>query len=205
MSSGRLALIAALALVLVTVPSGSEAAEQSGSAPTAGTALGAPVKAPVANSFRSPRSFDEIAAPVRLRIPAIHVDSPLDLLGRQPDGTIAVPASATVAGWYDEGPRPGQPGPAVILGHVDSRKGPGVFFRLVELIPGTLVYVDRADGTSVAFRVQRVSQVPKASFPTDLVYSPTLEPSLQLVTCGGSFDNHARSYRDNVIAYTSPA
>jgi sortase (surface protein transpeptidase) len=205
MSPGRLALIAVFALVLATVTSGSEASGQSGSAHAAGAALGAPVKAPVADSFRSPRSFDEIAAPVRLRIPAIHVDSQLDLLGRQPDGTIAVPASATVAGWYDEGPRPGQPGPAVILGHVDSRKGPGVFFRLVELKPGTLVYVDRVDGTSVAFRVQKVSQVPKTSFPTDLVYSPTLEPSLQLVTCGGSFDNRARSYRDNVIAYTSPA
>jgi sortase (surface protein transpeptidase) len=205
MSSGRLALIAALALVLFTVPAGSEVAGKSGSAHAAGAALGAPVKAPVADSFRSPRSFDEIAAPVRLRIPAIHVDSRLDLLGRQPDGTIAVPASPVVAGWYDEGPRPGQPGPAVILGHVDSRKGPGVFFRLVDLKPGNLVYIDRADGTSVAFRVQRVSQVPKTSFPTDLVYSPTLEPSLQLVTCGGSFDNHARSYRDNVIAYTSPA
>jgi len=204
-SASRLALIAVFALVLATVTSGSEASGQSGSADAAGAALGTPVRAPVADSFRSPRSFDEIAAPVRLRIPAIHVDSRLDLLGRQPDGTIAVPASATVAGWYDEGPRPGQPGPAVILGHVDSRKGPGVFFRLVELKPGTLVYVDRADGTSVAFQVQKVSQVPKTSFPTDLVYSPTLEPSLQLVTCGGSFDNRARSYRDNVIAYTSPA
>jgi sortase (surface protein transpeptidase) len=205
MSTGRLALIAALALMLVTVPTGSEAAGHGGSTHAAGAALGAPVRAPVADSFRSPRSFDEIAAPVRLRIPAIHVDSRLDLLGRQPDGTIAVPASPVVAGWYDEGPRPGQPGPAVILGHVDSRKGPGVFFRLDQLKPGSLVYVDRADGTSVAFRVQRVSQVPKTSFPTDLVYSPTLEPSLQLITCGGSFDSHARSYRDNVIAYTSPA
>lgn len=201
MSTARLALIAALALVLFTVPTGSEAAEQSGSA----HAAGAPVRPPVADSFRSVRSFDEIAEPVRLRIPAIHVDSPLDHLGRQPDGTIAVPNSPVVAGWYDEGPRPGQSGPAVILGHVDSRKGPGVFFRLSELKPGTLVYVDRADGTTIAFRVQRVSQVPKTSFPTDLVYSPTLEPSLQLVTCGGSFDNHARSYRDNVIAYTGPA
>lgn len=201
MSTARLTLVAALALVLFTVPTGSEAAGQSGSA----HAAGAPIRAPVADSFRSHRSFDEVAEPVRLRIPAIHVDSPLDHLGRLPDGTIAVPNSPVVAGWYDEGPRPGQSGPAVILGHVDSRKGPGVFFRLSELKLGTLAYVDRADGTTIAFRVQRVSQVPKISFPTDLVYSPTLEPSLQLVTCGGSFDNHARSYRDNVIAYTSPA
>jgi LPXTG-site transpeptidase (sortase) family protein len=205
MSVARLALFTALALMLVTVPAGSETAGQIGPARTADTPSNPSAKAPVADSFRSVRSFDEVAEPVRLRIPAIHVDSPLDRLGRQPDGTIAVPDSPVVAGWYEEGPRPGQDGPAVILGHVDSRKGPGVFFRLSELKPGTLVYVDRADDTTVAFRVQRVSQVPKTSFPTDLVYSPTLEPSLQLVTCGGSFDNHARSYRDNVIAYTSPA
>jgi Sortase domain len=204
MSVGRVALVAALALVLGTVPAGSEAAGQQATAQPV-QARGGPVKAPVADSFRSVRSFDEIAPPVRLRIPAIRVDTGLDRIGRQADGTIAVPNSPVVGGWYAEGPRPGQPGPAVILGHVDSRNGPGVFFRLSELAPGALVYVDRADGTNIVFRVQRVSQVPKTSFPTDLVYSPTLEPSLQLVTCGGSFDSHARSYRDNVIAYTSPA
>ena len=146
-----------------------------------------------------------VAEPVRLRIPAVQMDTPLVQLGRQSDGTIAVPGSPQVAGWYAQGPRPGQPGPAVIVGHVDSAAGPGVFFRVYQLTPGATVYVDRADGTTGGFRVTGLTKVPKTSFPTDLVYSPTLEPSLQLVTCGGSFDYRVRSYRDNVIVYTVPA
>jgi len=93
----------------------------------------------------------------------------------------------------------------VILGHVDSRKGPGVFFNLVRLRDGAVVKVDRADRSTATFRVTTVSRVPKTRFPTDLVYAPTLEPTLRLVTCGGSFDTTRRSYRDNVIAFASAA
>jgi len=202
-AGGRSVLLAALALVLVTLPAGSRAAKPGPDASPA-TAAPVPVPAPAVDRFHSARTFDLIAEPVRLRIPTLQVASALERLGRQPDGTIAVPANPAVAGWYAEGPRPGQPGPAVILGHVDSASGPGVFFRVGQLSPGAAVYVDRADGTSIGFRVLNVSRVPKVSFPTDRVYSPTLQPSLQLVTCGGSFDYQARSYRDNVIVYTVP-
>ena len=154
-----------------------------------------------AESFRSARTYPAVAPPVRLRIPALHVDSRLDTLGLQKDGSVAVPDRVEVAGWYRGGPRPGQPGPAVILGHVDSHTGPGVFFDLRTIKRGTLVHVDRTDGSSVTFRVTAVTQVPKTRFPTDLVYAPTLDPTLRLVTCGGSFDHIRESYRDNVIAF----
>ena len=197
---GRGVVLTALALVLVTATAGSQAT------PTAARgSTGPPIPAPRVDQFHSVRTFDMVAEPVRLRIPALGVDTGLERLGRQPDGTIAVPANPTVAGWYAEGPRPGQPGPAVILGHVDSATGPGVFLRLGQLSPGATVEVDRADGTRISFRVTGLSRVPKVNFPTDLVYSPTLQPSLQLVTCGGSFDYRARSYRDNVIVYTVPS
>jgi hypothetical protein len=94
--------------------------------------------------------------------------------------------------------------PAVILGHVDSRNGPGVFFPLAGLAPGTEVHVDRADGSTASFRVTSVVNVTKAGFPTDGVYAPTLQPSLRLVTCGGPFDQAAGSYRDNVIVSADP-
>jgi sortase (surface protein transpeptidase) len=143
-----------------------------------------------------------VATPVRLRIPALHVTSSLERLGLMEDGTIAVPGRPDIAGWYEEGPRPGQPGPAVILGHVDSRKtGPGIFFNLYRLKRGAAVLVDRADGSTVTFRVTEVSRVAKTRFPTDLVYTPTLQSTLRLVTCGGSFDSARGSYRDNVIVY----
>ncbi|MGK5683444.1 class F sortase [Actinoplanes sp. URMC 104] len=152
-------------------------------------------------AFSSSTSYATVAPPVRLRIPALRVDSRLVGLGQRADGSIAVPADAAVPGWYARGPRPGQPGPAVLLGHVDSRDGPGVFFGLAGLSPGALVEVGRADGSTAGFRVTRVSRVAKSSFPTDLVYAPTLDPALRLVTCGGSFDHARGSYRDNVIVY----
>src|SRR6266700_2998086 len=191
MAVGGRVLLAALALVMATVPAGSGPTGP-GASPV--RAAAAPVNTPQVDRFHSIRTFDMVVEPVRLRIPALQVDTALEGLARQPDGTIAVPDNPNVAGWYDEGPRPGQPGPAVIVGHVDSGNG-----------PGAAVYVARADGITAGFRVVSVSRVPKTSFPSDLVYSPTLQPSLQLVTCGGSFDYHARSYRDNVIVYTVPS
>jgi sortase (surface protein transpeptidase) len=160
--------------------------------------------APDAAPFRSVRTFQEVALPVRLRIPDARIDTPLQRLGRAADRTVEVPTDFGVAGWFGDGPRPGEAGPAVILGHVDSRSGPAVFFPLAGLAPGAEVQVDRADGSTVAFRVTSVSKVPKAEFPTDLVYAPTLQPSLRLVTCGGPFDHAAGSYRDNVIVSADP-
>jgi sortase (surface protein transpeptidase) len=155
-------------------------------------------------SFRSVRSFEPVAVPVRLRIPAANVDTPLQPLQRTADGTIAVPDNPAVAGWFAEGPRPGQQGPAVIVGHVDGTGGPAVFFHLSLLPPGAEVRVDTADGRSVLFRVTTQARVAKKLFPTELVYSPTLEASLRLVTCGGTFDRAAGSYRDNVIVNAVP-
>ncbi len=150
------------------------------------------------------RTYQEVAPPVRLRIPAVRIDTPLQRLGRAADSTVEVPRDFGVAGWFADGPRPGQNGPAVILGHVDSRTGPGVFYPLAGLAAGTEVLVDRADGSTVAFRVSGVVTVPKSGFPTDQVYGPTLQSSLRLVTCGGPFDRAAGSYRDNVIVSADP-
>jgi len=112
---------------------------------------------------------------------------------------------ANAAAWWAEGPRPGQRGPAVIVGHVDWNKRPAVFFRLDALRRGDLVYVDRADGTTARFRVNGTRRVPKDRFPTELVYAPSLEPALRLITCGGEFDRTAGNYRDNVIVFAVPA
>jgi sortase family protein len=196
----RTAALVVLGVLVTMVLSGAQPGT-GGIVPASRPAAAAAAGLPVAGGFRSPRTYPTVAAPVRLRIPALHVSSSLQYLGLQPDGTVTVPGRPDVAGWYKGGPRPGQPGPAVILGHVDSRAGPGVFFNLYRLKAGTAVLVDRADGSIVTFRVTKVSRVSKTRFPTDLVYTPTLQPTLRLVTCGGSFDYARRSYRDNVIVY----
>ncbi|MEU7909398.1 class F sortase [Actinoplanes sp. NPDC049118] len=199
----RAALLVALAVLLTTGlaragPPGSGPPERPAEPAAAGPSS-------VADTFRSVRTYPVVAAPVRLRIPALRVDSALEHLDRLADGTVAVPERPDRAGWFAQGPRPGQPGPAVILGHVDSRTSPGVFLSLARVRRGAVVHVDRADRTTVTFRVTEVSRVPKSRFPTDLVYAPTLEPTLRLVTCGGGFDESQRSYRDNVIVFATPA
>ncbi|MGY2080743.1 class F sortase [Modestobacter sp. SYSU DS0657] len=144
-------------------------------------------------------------APVRLRVPAIGVDSPLPAIGVDGDGALVPPTDFTRAGWFAAGPAPGQPGPAVLAGHVDDRTGPAVFFRLEELAVGDEVLVDRADGSSVAFTVTRVAAYPKTDFATAEVYGPTADPQLRLITCGGEFDRDRRSYTDNVVVYATAA
>jgi hypothetical protein len=153
------------------------------------------------STYQSTRTYPATAEPTRLRIPAIGVDSGLLALGRAADATIEVPGDPDMAGWWSGGPRPGQPGPAVLVGHVDSRTGPAVFFRLGELQPGDEVFVDRADATTARFVVSSLGRYEKALFPSDLVYHPTLEPEIRLVTCGGPFDPSTGHYRDNLVVF----
>jgi hypothetical protein len=154
--------------------------------------------------FRSPRTYREVALPTRVRVPSKGISSSLARVGLEKDGTIAAPTQWQQAAWYDQGPRPGQQGPAVIVGHVDSKSGPAIFARLGELTPGQAVFVDRADGSTARFRVTGRRQFPKDAFPADLVYSPTLKTSLLLMTCGGIFDRTTGHYRDNVIITAVP-
>jgi hypothetical protein len=158
--------------------------------------------------FHSVRGYRPTAVPVRLQIPAIGVDTGLLRLGKAKDGTVDVPSGPhrwEEAGWYagEGGTRPGDPGSAVVLGHVDSRSGPAVFYRVRELRRGDRVEVTTADGTVFRFSVDRVEQYPKTRFPTADVYYPTLTPKLRLVTCGGSFDRASHHYRSNVIAFAT--
>ncbi|MEV4701700.1 class F sortase [Actinoplanes sp. NPDC049316] len=146
--------------------------------------------------------------PTTLEIPAIGVRTPLLRLGLRRDGTVALPplGADSPAGWYRYGAIPGEPGAAVILGHVDSaRDGPAVFYRLRELKPGDLIRVGRAGGGTVVFAVARTAWYRKADFPTDAVYGPVSRPELRLITCGGSYDRFRRTYRDNLVVYAAPA
>ena len=144
-----------------------------------------------------------VARPVSLSIPVIGVHTRLIRLGLTAQGTLQVPASTSVAGWYTGGPRPGQVGSAVIAGHIDSYLGPGVFFRLRLLRPGDRVYVRQAGGRLAVFRVYAERSYPKDRFPTQKVYGPAPDPELRLITCGGTFDPARGSYLNNVVVYAA--
>jgi sortase (surface protein transpeptidase) len=141
------------------------------------------------------------ARPQAVVIPKLKVAAPLIRLGLEPDRRMEVPEDYSVAGWYVGGPRPGEKGPAVIAGHVDSKRGPAVFYRLGELRRGDEVVVRYSGGFEVRFRVERTERHPKAAFPTSRVYGRTAGAKLRLITCGGDFNRASGHYRDNVIVF----
>ncbi|MGW3602645.1 class F sortase [Micromonospora sp. NPDC005161] len=138
--------------------------------------------------------------PTRVRVPRIGVDSALTVLGLDRAGTLIPPTDFDTAGWYGGGPAPGDTGPAVLAGHLDSRRGPAVFARLGELRPGDRVEVWRGR-QRLSFRVTGSLRTRKDRFPTAVVYGPTPGPELRLVTCGGDFDRRRGHYRDNVVVF----
>ncbi|HTE67250.1 MAG TPA: class F sortase [Actinomycetes bacterium] len=169
-------------------------------APTTSASVAAPTRTPEVIDFpiRSWRRLPP-SPPMRVEIPAIGVSSSLVRLGLNADGTMQVPGEFQLAGWFTGGPQPGQLGPAVIAGHVDSRTGPAVFYRLRELRPGDQIRVVRADRRVVSFQVESLASYPKWALSGDEVYGATTAPSLRLITCAGSFDRARRSYRDNLV------
>jgi hypothetical protein len=139
--------------------------------------------------------------PLRVRVSGTDIDASIIDLGLNDDGTIEVPKDFGVTGWYTGRPPPGELGPSVIVGHVDSTKGPAVFYELRNLEVGDLIEVDRSDGLIAWFKVREVVLVDKIAFPTEQVYGATDAPELRLITCGGSFDKDARSYQGNLIVF----
>ena len=147
------------------------------------------------------------STPMAISIPAIGVQSSLQPLGLNGDGTIEAPPAGPhydEAGWYEYSPTPGEVGPAIIEGHVDSAtRGPSVFYRLGALKPGDAIEVTRADHTMAVFTVTGVRQYEKAAFPTEAVYGNTDFAALRLLTCGGKFDRSTHSYLANTVVFAS--
>ncbi|WP_157530033.1 class F sortase [Microtetraspora niveoalba] len=158
-----------------------------------------------ASSSTSPAKKTASTRPVRIRIPAIGVNAALSSVGVQKSGEIQTPplSRPKIASWYRLGPTPGELGPAVILGHVNTRSGAAVFSRLRELRRGNKIEVRRADGKSAIFTVDGVEQVGKTTFPTNRVYGNIATSGLRLITCGGVYNAKNHSYTDNIVVYAT--
>ena len=161
----------------------------------------------MAGSRPPPKKFPvlEPSRPVQLVIKSIGVTAPVHRVGLAPDGTIAVPAldQHNETGWYDRGPTPGQFGPAIIVGHADTRTGPSVFHDLGKLRPGARVEVTRADRSVAIFEVNSVERFDKSGLPVERVYGDFERPGLRLITCGGQWVGGSIGYQDNLIAFAS--
>lgn len=210
--------VACIATVAVVLAGCAGTGAQSPPSATAAAASADPVPGPARSAdpgvsakspIPDPTSTSALAVPapstrpVALRVPSIAVDAPMIELGLNPDRTLEVPSDTVNTGWYGLGPRPGELGPAVIVGHVDSKAGPGVFFRLRDLQPGASIEVAYDDGSIVTFTVTELARYDKDEFPTTRIYGDTPDAQLRLITCGGSFDRSEGHYRDNIIAFAT--
>lgn len=142
--------------------------------------------------------------PMVITIPRIGVKAGIVGIGLQADGAMQVPDPDKV-GWYKRGPRPGAPGPAVLIGHVDNRTGPAVFYRLRELRPGDKILIRQRGGPTTKFIVGRLERHPKTALPTKRIWTTTSKPVLRLMTCDGKFDRTTGHYLDNLIVYAARA
>ncbi len=199
-----LAVLATLAFVLSGPGETGQAAAPQAVASQAETPSAEPSEpdVPVADGGAAVEGMPK-AEPVSIDVPKIGAKSTLVPLGLNADNTVEVPpvTQPMQAGWYVNGPTPGEVGPSVVLGHVDGNKQPGIFFRLRELAPGDKVSVARKDGKTAEFAVTKVERVAKDKFPTDAVYGDTTAPELRLITCGGVFDKASHNYLDNIIVF----
>lgn len=142
------------------------------------------------------------ANPLRLRIPDIDVDAAFEApLGLQQNGEIGIPEGYETVGYYQYGPTPGELGPAVVLGHVDSYEGPAVLFRLGQLEVGDEIMIDREDGTTATFAVTALERHEQSGFPTAKVYSDLDHAGLRLITCTGVYDHGSLRYSHNLIVF----
>jgi hypothetical protein len=203
----RVALIGALALLgcllVVGAALGLAADGSYERTPPAPPETTAPSPPPVTLTAPAPPPRRRAGLPTRLDIPAAGVRARILRLGLNRDGTLQVPRDFDAAGWWSGGARPGERGPAVIAGHVDSRTGPAVFFRLGGLRRGDRIRVSDRGGRASTFAVQRVARYPKRSFPTAAVYGDTTKPTLRLITCSGDFDASSGHYVDNTVVYAT--
>ncbi|MFC5930386.1 class F sortase [Cryobacterium melibiosiphilum] len=210
---GVLALVAG-ALVLTGCSTASLASSDAGADATVPPAASPDLSAATPTPSPSPSSVtpqpDEAPAtlgrgiePASLTVPKLGLTEALVPLGIQADGTMEVPADYDDVGYFTGGGRPGGIGPTVIAGHVDSRSGPAVFFRLGELVPGDRFTLTGVDGTGYEYEVVKVEDHAKAAFPTVDVFGAIMRDEVRLITCGGEYNEAIGRYVDNLVVFAA--
>ncbi|MBQ1088501.1 class F sortase [Streptomyces sp. B93] len=142
------------------------------------------------------------AVPDRVSIPSIQVDAPIMPVGLDAAGWVDAPPpeDPNLAGWFTGAVSPGEKGTAVVVGHVDNKQGPAVFYGLGALKKGSHVEVSRQDGKTAVFEIYGIEVFEKNNFPGDRVYGSKGAAELRVITCGGGFSQQ-NGYDGNVVVF----
>lgn len=210
----RIGTLAAAAALLTALALSGCATTHAGQTPTSPNAADGPItSSEAADRGAAGAKQDPVAqAPAadvsalsvsRVQIPSIGVDAAVEPLERDASGVLLPPVEWEDAGWYRAGVLPGQVGPAVIAGHLDTTLREAVFVHLKQLVAGDQVTVTMSDGSTATYAVDRAIDVEKKTFPTEEVYGPTPDAQLRLITCNGPFDDAANTYANNYVVFAS--
>jgi len=211
---GSLGLIVAMLLVLGV--SQWQMAEESdiesvGTRPAfSASATPTPTPTPSVSASPSPTPSETgpqlVAAPSRVRIPAIDVSTKIFPVALDKNNAIEIPEDIRYVGWYELGVPPGvDRGSAVLVAHRDGvAQGHGVFYDLGNLTPGDKVYVKTTAGEDLPYKVVSREFIKKKSLPYEELFAVDGDPRLTLISCGGYYDRNNGGYQDNVVVTALP-
>ena len=182
----------------ITASAHSNARTSSSSAVHEGAAAG--IQTPDAAPTTAPQRGVVVT---HVSIPDIGVSSDIELLSLNTNGALLPPVDFDRAGWYAGGVVPGQIGPAIIAGHIDSVTAPAVFANLHEVRPGMKILVSLSDGSVLTFTADRSEVAPKTQFPSSSVYGNVPTPQLRVITCDGTFNSATGHYDDNLVVFAT--
>ncbi len=141
--------------------------------------------------------------PVKISLPSINTEAAVTELGLQPDHTIEVPKDPNQVGWYVYSPTPGEIGPSVMVGHLDSATGPAIFWNLKDLKSGDQFTISRQDGSKATFQVYAMKKFSQDNFPSNDVYGPISDAEVRLITCSGTWLRSQHHYSDNLVVFAA--
>ncbi|WP_354570602.1 sortase [Glaciihabitans sp. UYNi722] len=197
---GAAVLVAALGATGAAVVASTSAPTASSASPSPREGDAGGVQDPVSTATNPPAPGVVVT---HVDIPDIGVSSDLELLNLDGNGALLPPVGFAKAGWYQGGVLPGDVGPAIIAGHVDSAHGPAIFAHLGDVQPGSKITVTLSDGRALTFEVQKSEKSLKTQFPTSDVYGNVPTPQLRVITCGGPFDPRSGHYTENLVLFAT--
>lgn len=154
------------------------------------------------SNIRDPGGISE-GLPIRLKIPAIGVNSAIEDALITPDGRMDVPSGSVNVAWFALGPHPGKVGSAVIGGHFGIDSGvPKVFYNLDKLKAGDKVYIEDDKGVTLAFIVRRIELFDRNADATTVFTSNDGLAHLNLITCEGIWNQVNDTYPSRRVVFT---
>jgi len=140
--------------------------------------------------------------PNRLHIPSIKLDAPVVPVGILDNGQMDVPQSSDIVGILAPSIMPGEPGTAIMSGHVDSKTGPAIFYPLKKLKPGDPVLISNEDGQYLVFQVTSIESYITSEAPLDKIFDDTDQSLLNLITCTGKYNRKLGTHEKRLVVYT---